>query len=422
MGRLDTVEICLILAGLVLGPLINLGIYSICFFPSPVSPWQKRPAEWSPLTSLCKIPIIGWLFRSTDKTQLGNYFWLRPFLIELATPILWVLLYRTVMSGHCIPVAIQPIAAQTWAVHVQFVSYSILLVLLTLATFIDFDEMTIPDLITVPGTLIGLLGSALVPSWPLWGTETVGDFLTMDYVSSPIHADSPSPWILEWGQTGGWSRGLTMAILIWFAWCCAFGNLRWISRRGFVKGVQFAIVGFLRSFNLPMIIALGITGGGLILAAYTWLPPTQWRSLLSSLVGIGLGGALVWSLRLISGFVFGREALGFGDVTLMAMVGAFFGWQIVWLAFFIAPIVCMPLIVARYALTRSGEIPLGPYLSIATAYLMIDWVRVWEIFSQYRFPVTYMHYVLLGLVGLLGSMLWVVHSVKLVLSGGANSR
>ncbi|MFN7736591.1 MAG: prepilin peptidase [Pirellula sp.] len=424
MGSIDTVELCLILAGLVLGPLINLWIYSICFFPSPVSPWQKRPAEWSSLSVVCKLPIVGWLFRSSDKDSLGKFFWLRPFLIELITPILWVLLYRTVMSGYCIPIEIQPSSAQRWALSVQFASYSILLTLLTVATFIDFDEMTIPDLITVPGTLIGVLGSALIPSWPLWEPQTVGTIIPLNQESVSMHAGSPSDWIMEWGQTGGWSSGLTIAILIWLAWCCAFGNLRWISRRGFSKGVQYAIVSFLRSFNLPLIVLMSALGSVLIIASYVWLPLEQWRALLSSLIGIGLGGALVWSFRLISRFVFGREALGFGDVTLMAMVGAFFGWQIAWIAFFLAPILGVPLIVLRSLLTRNEETPLGPYLSIATAYLMIDWVRFWGYFSQlwYVIPVTKAYLVLLGLTGVLGVLLWVVHSIKLVFSGGANGR
>ena len=52
---------------------------------------------------------------------------------------------------------------------------------------------------------------------------------------------------------------------------------------------------------------------------------------------MGLGGGLVWGFRIVACWAMGQEALGFGDVTLMAMIGAFFGWQIVWIAFFLAP-------------------------------------------------------------------------------------
>ena len=45
----------------------------------------------------------------------------------------------------------------------QFVSHAILIGLMLVATFIDFDEKTIPDEITIPGTLLGLLLAAV---WP----------------------------------------------------------------------------------------------------------------------------------------------------------------------------------------------------------------------------------------------------------------
>ena len=51
--------------------------------------------------------------------------------------------------------------------HGQFLSHALLLCLMTVATFIDFDEKTIPDTITVPGTLCGLFLAALLPASPL---------------------------------------------------------------------------------------------------------------------------------------------------------------------------------------------------------------------------------------------------------------
>ena len=40
-----------------------------------------------------------------------------------------------------------------------------------------------------------------------------------------------------------------------------------------------------------------------------------------------MGGGIVWAVRIIASQALGVEAMGFGDVTLMCMIGAFVGWQ-----------------------------------------------------------------------------------------------
>ena len=47
--------------------------------------------------------------------------------------------------------------------HAQYLSHIILIALMIVATFIDFDEQTIPDEITVSGTVVGLLLAVALP-------------------------------------------------------------------------------------------------------------------------------------------------------------------------------------------------------------------------------------------------------------------
>ena len=42
----------------------------------------------------------------------------------------------------------------------------------------------------------------------------------------------------------------------------------------------------------------------------------------------------MWAVRIIGTLTLRQEAMGFGDVTLMAMIGAFTGWQSTLLIFF----------------------------------------------------------------------------------------
>jgi prepilin signal peptidase PulO-like enzyme (type II secretory pathway) len=69
--------------------------------------------------------------------------------------------------------------------------------------------------------------------------------------------------------------------------------------------------------------------------------------------------------------VFGREAMGMGDVPLRAAVGACLGAGAATVAFFVAPF--FGLVLALYLLVTGTrrELPYGPYLSLGTAFVML---------------------------------------------------
>ena len=84
-----------------------------------------------------------------------------------------------------------------------------------------------------------------------------------------------------------------------------------------------------------------------------------------------VGGFVVWLTRILGTIAFRRVAMGLGDVHLMFGVGAVIGGFGATIAFFIAPF--FGILIAIYMLvTRKGrEMPLGPYLSLATAVVML---------------------------------------------------
>jgi len=100
------------------------------------------------------------------------------------------------------------------------------------------------------------------------------------------------------------------------------------------------------------------------------------HGLLSSVAGLVVGGGLVWLVRVIGQRVMHREAMGFGDVVLTAMIGSFLGWQPTVIVFFIAPLCALIGVVLTLFYKREREIAYGPYLSIAALLVLLLW-RPW---------------------------------------------
>ena len=96
-----------------------------------------------------------------------------------------------------------------------------------------------------------------------------------------------------------------------------------------------------------------------------------------SMAGLVTGGGLIWLSRAISSWVLGQEALGFGDVTLMAMIGAFLGWQPVLIVFLIAPLCALLAGLLVRVLSKRTYVPYGPYLSLAALIVLFSWRWIW---------------------------------------------
>lgn len=93
--------------------------------------------------------------------------------------------------------------------------------------------------------------------------------------------------------------------------------------------------------------------------------------LIASALGAAGGGGMVLFFAFFGHVIFQQEALGFGDVKLMAMIGAFFGWKVVVMAFFLAPFLGLlyglPLLIAR----SEHVMPYGPFLSIGAVLALV---------------------------------------------------
>lgn len=102
------------------------------------------------------------------------------------------------------------------------------------------------------------------------------------------------------------------------------------------------------------------------------------HGLLVCLAGLVVGGGVTWLVRIIGFRVLRREAMGFGDVILMAVIGSFLGWQPALMAFFIAPACALLILPLQYFIHRDRYIPYGPFLSIGTLVVLLAWRPLWN--------------------------------------------
>jgi leader peptidase (prepilin peptidase)/N-methyltransferase len=114
--------------------------------------------------------------------------------------------------------------------------------------------------------------------------------------------------------------------------------------------------------------------------------------LVASLIGALGGGLMVVVFAIIGAVIFLREAMGFGDVKLMAMLGAFFGWKFVVVAFFIAPFVGLLYGIPLLVMNDEHVMPYGPFLSIGALIAIIFRSNL----CRYLEPLEYLAGLLLG--------------------------
>ncbi len=92
----------------------------------------------------------------------------------------------------------------------------------------------------------------------------------------------------------------------------------------------------------------------------------QWiNSFLASLMGIFIAAGLIFLCGVIGKIVFKKDAMGFGDVKLMGVIGGFLGWKLGVATFFLAPFLGLLFGIPKLFLKKEHVIPYGPFLSLA---------------------------------------------------------
>ncbi|MGE0607201.1 MAG: A24 family peptidase [Pirellulales bacterium] len=401
-----------------IGSVINWAIFQWGLTRRAASPWSAQPAEAPPRRLIDFLPIAGWFFLRRESPLWGRGHWIRPALIDLGTGCMFAGLYwwEVAQLGlyprDILPPGMPPSLALLDVLHAQFAVHAGLLCLMVMATFIDIDDQIIPDSVTLPGTLLALLLAAVHP-WSLLPAGMLrlpSGELQVEFVTLMSPSGWPAWLNAQWDQSP-----LVIAFLCLWLWCFALLPRRWRGRRGANAAVGLMLARISRDPFSRLVLLIGlVVSVGIVL--FWRLGGAHWQGLLSALVGMMVSAGLVWGVRLIAALVLRREAMGFGDVTLMAMIGAALGWQAGLAVFFIAPVVAVFYAVARLLLRGEREIPYGPFLCAGAATVIIAWAPIWErimlVAADFNMPWWFLPALLVGAAVMLALLLSLLQLIK----------
>ena len=412
---------CLIIMaiGAVVGMFANWSIYNLAWNKRAISPWGPLPDSAPARRQFTKIPILGWLHMKQETKFHGYLFWVRPFWIELVMALFFGFAYSH-FSGIADQLPSSGEQLNDSLVWSQTIPFLCLTTLLCIATFVDFDERMIPDEVTVFGTILAIILAALLPESRLLDSESLAKGTQIH-----LHAHSPKMWF-EWARE---PRALLYAMGLLGFWGLASMPKLCTLRYGAKQGLKLMVASVLRPrrkslsredarrrkpFPITTIIAAScMAGWAFLYVIWMYGESAQWESLLSAILGMAAGLGIVWSVRIVGQVALRQEAMGFGDVTLMAMIGAFLGWQAVIITFFIAPFAGVIIGIIQAVVRKENELAFGPYLSLGALIVVLFWDSIWRHTSPALFAyVDAIPFVLMIGLSAMGGMLFIWRLIK----------
>jgi leader peptidase (prepilin peptidase)/N-methyltransferase len=423
LGVFEAVKVLFAAAfGACIGSLTNVLVYRIPRGLDFVTPTSRCTSCDTPLTWRENVPIFGWLLLRGRCRFCRSKISPEYVLVEAFVALLWAFTFAALYLGSGNPTGVSFAAIQpewglngfalTWPLYLMLVLLFSCLVAMTL---VDAKTFTIPPVLTNVPTVLGLVAhvgfAVYVQHWSAQGRLPVVAKGWHWAIATP--GPNGWPWV---GAAIGGVLGLVLGNLL-----LKFKMLRrsfedyaaWEEAALKEARAQAAAPGDAGPTSLQpasqldnvhphlwvqypharrevfrellfLAPAMGLAYVGAFLAvrlagAFSVDPVTQakvfstpvplWLDVIAGvLLGYLIGGGVVWLVRIAGTLGFGKEALGLGDVHMMAAVGACLGWVDPVLAFFGAAF----LGVAWYVLGRafkgvaSKVMPFGPFLAMGT--------------------------------------------------------
>jgi len=331
--------------GCIVGSFLNVCIHRLPLGMSIVTPKSHCPHCKYSIPWYLNIPLVTWLALRGRCKNCGAPISLRYFVVELLTGVAFLSCWLAFGdAGH--PLQSMPVA----------LVYAIFLAGLIVATFIDFENLIIPDEITIGGMAAGFAASFFLPS--LHDASTLNIGMRRSFIGAIVGAATIYT-ILRLGK--------------------------WLFGRQRVKlPVETKIIFTDTSVHLPDkeityeelfyrrsdVIVLHARTVELVDRGYKDVVVR----LSPSALEIGkekMNPDDVPCMEAVSTeIVLPREAMGLGDVKFMGAIGAFLGWQGVMFSLMLSSLIGAVVGVTLIALRRrewSSRMPYGPYIALAAA-------------------------------------------------------
>jgi len=419
--------------GASIGSLVNVLVYRLPLGLDVVSPTSRCPKCNTKLTWRENIPIFGWLILRGKcrfcKCKISPEYPIVETVVAVIFGLIYALWYMAQPGDTLLGIPFGDIAPE-WAANGAALTWPSLVILFILMgslvamTIIDARTFTIPLVLTWVPAIVALLlhtGHAiwfqiskgtLTPVIPgYWNfSDSYGRWFTAPHEIWTI----PTPGLNGWRFIGiilGASLGLVIANLLlkykvlnrsfadYDQWLEEHNRSQedqeaqseqsaaheWImypyARREMIRELAFlapvALLGFFGGW-FSVTLVTNIAGDWTFNPSTgAMIPPVQaplWLVVMTGvLAGYLIGGGVVWAVRILGSLLFNKEAMGLGDVHMMAAVGACMGWIDSALAFFLAAFVALG-IAALGALGKgkiSRAMPYGPSLAIATVLVLL---------------------------------------------------
>lgn len=326
------IDLCVFVFGAAIGSFLNVCIYRMPIGKSIVSPPSACPGCGQFIRWFDNIPLFSYLALRGRCRHCGAQFTPRYFLVELMTAVMFLVLW---------------IRFDGWLAPIYWIFTAGLIV----STFIDFEHFIIPNEITYGGVIAGFVLSVIYP--PLMHAESIGQAALRSGLGILVGGLSLY-LVVELGKIFFGKRKVPLPAntpVVIADQSITFGDeqITWLdmfSRESDRLEFTATLLKFGdQSFeNAKVIVSettLTVNGQAFELATL---------------------GRIEATTDLI---IIPREAMGLGDVKLLAAIGAFLGWQATLFTVFVSSVVggvVGVLLIVTGKTDWQSKIPYGPYI------------------------------------------------------------